>query len=196
MENLNMVYAMAGDQKKPFSEADDRFEEMFQLLKYYQCNDAAAEQAHNFASLAYVRGEYIRAMELTADAVETVTDETKREEYEQTLHDMAYRLLAIGLTGTNDKALLDHIELILGPEDYQNALHQAAGNLQKETKNHENATAFIRRLALEVLRQAIRIEPVQPQKALSLLREALPWLNEKRAEPVRLEIQRLERITT
>ena len=193
MEQLNMVFALAADRKKPFSEADDRFDELFHLLKFYQCDGIAAQQAANFSGLAYFRGEYLRAMELVEDAVETCPEEAGKAAYRKTLHDMAYRLLAVGLTEPQDKVLLDRVQNVLQPQDYQNALRNAAGSTPEEEAK-QTASAFLRRLGLEVLRQAIRIEPDDPGTSLELLKDALPWLNEKRAVPVRLEIQRLEQI--
>ncbi|MCF0137890.1 MAG: hypothetical protein HUJ66_05960 [Oscillospiraceae bacterium] len=194
MENLNMVYELAADRNRIFAEADDRFEELYLLLKYYQCYDIAAEHAGNFAGIAYYRGEYLRAMELIADAVDICTAESGRAAYRQKLHDMAYRLLAVGLTESADKLLLERVELVLEPEDYRTALRTAAANLPGGANVDSYAAGFLRRLSLEVLRQAIRLESTDPCSSLILLRDVLPWLNEKRAAPVRLEIQRLESI--
>lgn len=194
MENLNMVCAAAADRSRPFADADARFAELFQLLQYYRCDEIAAEQAANFAQIAFFRGEYHRALELFEDALACCADETARAAYAQTWHDMAYRLLAEALTDPPDRDLLARIETVLAPADYQVALRRAAANLPQAAEARQAAAGFLRRLSLEVLRQAIRIEPTEPAASLELLREVLPWLNEKRAAPVRLEIQRLERI--
>ena len=78
MENLNMVYAEAADRKRPFANADARFAELFQLLRYYRCDEIAAEQAVNFAQIAFFRGEYLRALELFGNALESCTRITLR----------------------------------------------------------------------------------------------------------------------
>ena len=194
IENLNMVYATAASGKRPFAEADERFEELYALLRFYRCDEAAAEQAANFAGIAYYRGEYVRALELTEDAVETCPGEEGKAAYARTPHDMAYRLLAVGLGEPQDKVLLERVQNVLQPGDYRRALQNAAANIPAEEEARQTAVGLLRRLGLEALRQAIRLEPTAPNESLSLLREALPWLNEKRAVPVRLEIQRLEKI--
>ena len=183
IENLNMVYATAANGKRPFAEADERFEELYALLRFYRCDEAAAEQAANFAGIAYYRGEYVRALELTEDgvgeisaetedAVETCPGEEGKAAYARTLHDMAYRLLAVGLGEPQDKVLLERVQNVLRPGDYRRALQNAAANIPAEEEARQTAVGLLRRLGLE----------------------ALPWLNEKRAVPVRLEIQRLEKI--
>lgn len=192
MENLNMVYAEAADRKRPFANADARFAELFQLLRYYRCDEIAAEQAVNFAQIAFFRGEYLRALELFGNALESCTDKTARAAYVQTRHDMAYRMLAEALCDPPDRDLLACVETVLAPADYCEALRSAAANLPQEAEARQAAAGFLRRLSFEVLRQAIRLEPTEPAASLELLREVLPWLNEKRAALVRQEIRRLE----
>lgn len=189
MENLNMVFAMALDDQYEFADAQARFRELVDLLIFYHCDEAAADQLCNFAKIAFFRGQYAAALSLLAEAAEKTPNEEKRGQMAQGLHDMAFQLLERGLQGdAPDAQLLELAEKQLAPGDYAAAMERARANARQPEE-----LAFVRRLAMEVLRQGIRLEQSQPEQALTLLRAAVPSLNAKRSALVEQEIAALER---
>lgn len=185
IENFNMVFAMALDEKQSFEGAVEKLYQLTGLLEQFGCGDTACEQLLNFAKIAFFRERYGDAMDMALKAEEKCSSAEKKKEIGTTAHDMAYKLLEMGLSSQSDQGLLALAEKRLSAEDYVLALKRAV-------EGGRDSAGFIKLLSMELLRQGIAREKDRPQEAIYLLRTACPYLNEKRAALVKKEIAALE----
>ncbi len=197
-ERVNLAIATAVDEKHSLEEAETILREVVDALKYYDSADIAADQLVNFSKVAFFRGDYRRALALAREAAETGVSERNRTQAAENLHSLAYSLLerAICLPTDDPEAdVLGELDQVLTPADYCGALRRAAaaaaGAEDEEAKR--GLAGFVRELSLEVLRQGLRAEKRGDNKAAgTLLRQALPFLNPKRAAVVKKELEKLE----
>lgn len=197
-ERVNLAIATAVDEKHSLEEGEAIFREVVDALKYYDSADIAADQLVNFSKVAFFRGGYRRALALAMEAAETAVSERNRIQAEDNLHSLAYSLLerAICLPAEDPEAeVLRELDQVLTPSDYCGALRRAAaaasGAVDEEAKR--GLAGFVREFSLEVLRQGLRAERRGDNEAAGmLLRQALPFLNSKRAAVVKKELEKLE----
>lgn len=196
-ERINLAIGIAADEKHTFEEGEKIFREVLAALEQYECYDIAADQLVNFSKVAYFRGMGGKALALAGEAAGKAVSESTKTAAGANLYGMAYKLLEVVLSlpaDAPDAALLAEIEQILAPDDYIRALRKTAASARAaDSEKRKSMADFARRLSMEVLRQGIRYEKMGDNKeAARLLREALPFLNPKRAAVVQKELERLE----
>ena len=197
-ERVNLAIATAVDEKHSLEEAEAILREVIDALKFYDSADIAADQLVNFSKVAFFRGGYSRALALAREAAVTGVSERNRVLAADNLHKLAYSLLERVLCLPREDPeteLLEELDQILTPADYCSALRRAAataaGTGDEEAKR--GLAGFVRELSLEVLRQGLRAEKRGDNEAARmLLRQALPFLNPKRAAVVAKALEKLE----
>lgn len=197
-ERFNLAISLAVDEEKTFDQGEQVFQEALAVLEYYNCNNLVADQLINFSKVAFFRKKYDRALYYAAIATEKANVQDKIEMAHQNLHGMAFKILDLLLMHEDDAiSVIDYEDLqeFLIPEDYCHALRNVYHSFQcvKSQEEKDFLSEVIKKLSLEVMKQGIRQEKKNhTDAALLLFKTALPFLNPKRAEIIKNEINKIE----
>lgn len=194
-EKFNMAFNMALNQEYSMDSAEACFREPYEALFKFKCNDLAADQKVNFAKIWFFRGEHGRALAHMKQAVDVYTDGEAKEKAAFLFREMCGQILERGIRQKNTEAL-DMVATYYAPDDYRNSMELVAAAVGKckDPAKRNSLKQLVAALSLEVLRQGIScLKEGRMEDGQLLLTTALPYLNPKRAEMVKKQLDVLER---
>lgn len=194
-ERLNLAFNMALNHENNVDNAEQCFREPYEALIQLHCNNLAADQQVNFAKIWYYRGDYGRALAHIKQATDVYSDMKTKANTVYQLKQMCGQLLERGTTHHNVD-ILDLVAMYYSPQDYRDSMMLTVKTARQSNNpgKQEKLKQLLTGLPLELLRQGILyLKAGKIEDGKTLLSAALPYLNAKRAEIVKKQLEELDK---